>query len=144
MLVNILHILKWQQGDYANPSSSPTSCPVHILGEANAVGLSGTVMLNFFLQKTTTLLLIIFIQRAQKPNVTDAHILSIKKIGVAFSLAGGGVELVYSQGPYRGIRLQIWLLASEAESKEQRGAWDPIELNTTSPYVYSRVDYNTF
>ncbi len=58
---------------------------------------------------------------------------------------GGGLGLVYSQGPYRGIRLQIWLLASEAESKEKHGAWDPMpELTITSPYVYSRVDSNTF
>jgi hypothetical protein len=38
-----------------------------------------------FFTKTTTMLLIIFIQRAQKPNVTDAHILPINKIGVGTS-----------------------------------------------------------
>jgi hypothetical protein len=34
---------------------------------------------------------------------------------------------------------------SEAESKEKHGVWDPMpELTTTSPYVHSRVDSNTF
>jgi hypothetical protein len=34
---------------------------------------------------------------------------------------------------------------SEAESKEKQGVWDPVpELTITSPYVHSRVDFNTF
>ena len=69
------------------------------------------------------------------------------KLVLQFPCGGGGVGLVYSQGPYRGIRLQSWLLvlASEAESKEKHGVLDPMpELTKTSPYVRSRVDYNTF
>ncbi len=40
----------------------------------------------------------------------------------------------------------LWVeLNSEAESKEKHGVWDPMqELTITSPYVYSRVDSNTF
>jgi hypothetical protein len=38
------------------------------------------------------------------------------------------------------------MVAPEAESREKHGVWDPPkpELNITSPYVHSRVDYNTF
>ncbi len=42
-----------------------------------------------------------------------------------------------------GGELKLW--AAEAESKEKNGVWDPKpELTITSPYVYSRVDSNTF
>jgi hypothetical protein len=35
--------------------------------------------------------------------------------------------------------------ASEAESKEKHGVWDPMpEMTITSPYVRSTVDSNTF
>jgi hypothetical protein len=34
---------------------------------------------------------------------------------------------------------------AEADSKEKHGVWNPMpELTITSPYVHSRVDYNTF
>jgi hypothetical protein len=34
---------------------------------------------------------------------------------------------------------------TEAESKGKHGVWDPMpELTITSPYVLSKVDYNTF
>jgi hypothetical protein len=40
----------------------------------------------------------------------------------------------------------VCIFVLEAESKEKPGVWDPMLewLYVTSPYVHSRVDYNTF
>ncbi len=43
------------------------------------------------------------------------------------------------------IHVQAAQSASEAESKEKHGVWDPMpEMTITSPYVQSRVDSKTF
>jgi hypothetical protein len=122
MLVNILYIEMATRGLCKSILQSHFMPGLDPRGGQRSIGLSGTVMLIFFLQKIATMLVIIFIQRAQTLNVIHGHILPINKIGVAVPKRGEG-----------GL----------AESKENMlyGTWDPMpELTITSPYVYS----NTF